>query len=100
MNGFTMTADTYRMAASKGRMDPAQAEKRARIYDFLGSCDQEDLYTLFDSAAFNEIAKDYLRLAARQLTAEGVLDDEQGRAVSRRFAVLFGDLTAKEVSEL
>ena len=99
MNGFTMMADTCRKAASAGKLDPAQAEKKARIYDFLGSCDQEDFYELFDSTAFNEIAKDYMRTAVRRLVDEEVIDDEQGRAVRNEYAILFDEKTAKEISE-
>ena len=99
MNGFSLMADSYRKAAEQGKISKEQAEKKARIYDFLGSCDQEDFYTLFDSTAFNEIAKDYMRETVRRLVADGTLTDEQGRTVRNKYASLFEDLTAKEISE-
>ena len=60
MNGFQVMADSYRKAAEDGRISKEQAEKDCRIFDFLASCDQDDIYRLFDSSAFNEIAKSYM----------------------------------------
>jgi len=99
MNGFSMFAETYRKAAEQGKIDKAQAEKKARIFDFLGTCDQEDFYILFDSTALNEIAKDYMRETVRRLVDDGTLEEEQGRAVRNKYSMLFEDLTAKEISE-
>lgn len=90
MNGFEMMAESYRKAGEG---------KKARVYDFLGTCDQEDFYTLFDSTAFNEIAKDYMRATVRRLTDQGAIDEEQARAVRNTYAMLFEDMTAKEISE-
>ncbi len=99
MNGFTLLADSYRKAAEQGKISKEQADQSCRIYDFLGTCTQEDFYTLFDSSAFNEIAKDYMRLAVRELVEEGTLEEDQGRAVRNRFALLFDEKQAKEVCE-
>ena len=99
MNGFTMMAESYRKAAGEGKADKEQSEKIARVYDFLGECDQDDLYTMFDSTAFNEIAKDYMRAAVQRLIDNGTIDQEQGRAVRNEYAFLFSEKTAKEISE-
>lgn len=90
MNGFTMMADSYRKHGE---------EKKAKLYDFLGTCSTEDIYTLFDSSAFNEVAKSYMRLAVRELVDEGELEEEQGIAVRNRFSLLFDEKQAKEVCE-
>lgn len=90
MNGFEIMADTYRKAGN---------EKKARIYDFLGTCDQDDFYTLFDSTAFNEIAKDYMRAAVGRLIDNGTIDEKQGRAVRNEYAFLFDEKQAREVYE-
>lgn len=90
MNGFTLMADAQRKHGN---------EKYARVLDFLGTCDQEDFCNMFDSSAFNEIAKSYMRLAVRELMDEGTLEDEQARAVRNRFSLLFDEKKAKEVSE-
>jgi hypothetical protein len=99
MNGFTLEADSYRKAAEQGKMGKEEGEQFCRIYDFLGTCSEDDFYKLFDSTAFNEIAKDYMRLTVRELVDEGTLDEDQGRAVRNRFSLLFDEKQAKEVCE-
>ncbi len=94
MNGFKLMAESYRKAAG---IDQGEAERIARLYDFLGDCSQDDIYTLFDSTAFNEIAKDYMRLAVRHLVDNGTIEEEQGQAVRNEYSRLFEDMTAKEV---
>jgi hypothetical protein len=97
MNGFKMMADSYRKLADEGKITKEQAEKDCKSFDFLSGCDQEDICNLFDSGAFNEISKGYMRLAVKELIEENVIDEEQGRAVRNRFALLFSEKTAKEV---
>lgn len=99
INGFTLIGESYKSAGEQGIISKEQAYQCCRIYDFLATCTHEDFYTLFDSSAFNEIAKDYMRLAVRELVEEGTLEEEQGRAVRNRFALLFDEMTAKEVCE-
>lgn len=97
MNGFKLMADCYRNAAEKGKIDKEQAEKDIRIFDFLATCDEDDFCRLFDSSAFNEIAKSYLRLAVSELISEDTIDEDQGRAVRNRFSLLFSEKKASEV---
>ena len=99
MNGFKLMADSYRKAAEENKISKEQADKDCRIFDFLGTCDDDDFYKLFDSSAFNEIAKDYMRAAVRHLIDNGTIDDEQGTAVRNEYAFLFSEKTAKEISE-
>ena len=99
MNGFKLMAETYREELAKGEITQEEATRKCRVYDFLGTCDQDDLYNLFDSSAFNEIAKSYLRIAVRELVAEGKIDEEQGKAIQSRFRFLFDEKQAKEVCE-
>lgn len=91
MNGFKLMADSIRKVNGN--------EKQARVYDYLATCDQDDINTLFDSTAFNEIAKQYMRVAVRRLTDNGTIDEEQGTAIRNEYARLFEDLTAKEIME-
>lgn len=99
MNGFKMLAESYRKAAVEGVISKEQADKQCRVFDFLGTCDDEDICTMFDSSAFNEIAKSYMRLAVKELIDEEVIDEDQGRAVRNRFSLLFDEKKAKEVCE-
>ena len=70
MNGFKIMADSYRKLADEGKITKEQAEKDCKAFDFLSSCDQDDINNLFDSGAFNEIAKSYMRLAVKELIEE------------------------------
>ena len=97
MNGFKIMADSYRKLADEGKITKEQAEKDCKAYDFLATCDDEDICNLFDSGAFNEISKGYMRLAVKELIEENVIDEEQGRAVRNRFSLLFSEKTANEV---
>lgn len=97
MDGYKIMAESYRKAAEEGKITKEQAEKDCKAFDFLASCDQDDFNNLFDSGAFNEIAKSYMRLAVKELIEEGTIDEEQGRAVRNRFALLFSEKTAKDV---
>ncbi len=97
MNGFKIMAESYRKAAEQGTITKEQAEKDCRIYDFLGTCDEEDICTLFDSSAFNEIAKSYMRITVKELVEDGKLEEEQAREVRNRFSLLFDEKKAAEV---
>ena len=97
MNGFKVMADSYRKAAEEGKISKDQAEKDCRIYDFLATCDEDDICKLFDSSAFNDIAKSYMRLAVNELVAEGEIEEDQGRAIRNRFSLLFSEKKASEV---
>lgn len=97
MNGYKMIAEAYRKAFESGKIQKEEAEKMVRIYEFLGSCNQDDFCTMFDSSAFNEIAKSYMRLAVKELIDEETIDEDQGRAIRNRFSLLFDEKTAKEI---
>lgn len=99
MNGFAILADAYRNAATRGVISQDSANKKCRIYEFLATCDQEDLCDLFDSSAFNEIAKSYMRLTVKGLKAEGTINEEQAAAIQNRFGSFFDDKQAREVLE-
>lgn len=99
MNGYKLMAESYRKVAAQGNISKEEAEKIARSYDFLADCDQEDICNLFDSSAFNEIAKSYLRLAVKELVEEGTIEEEHGRAIRNRFSLLFSEKKASEVWE-
>lgn len=92
-------ADSLRKAAGEGKIEQVQADKQARVYDFLASCDEADIETLFDSSAFNDIAKSYLRLAVKELTEENVIDEEQATAVRNRYSLLFSEMQSGEVNK-
>lgn len=100
MNGYSLMADSYRTAAAQGKVDQDTAEKKARLFDFLGTCDQEEICFLFDSGAFNDIAKNYLSAACNNLVNAGTIDNKQGQAIKEQFSFLFSEMSAKEICEI
>lgn len=94
---YKSISEKYRQLAEEGQISKEEAEKHARIYDFLSTCDLDDLFILFDSSAFNEIAKSYLRKAVSELITEEVLEEDQARAIRNRFSLLFDEIKANEV---
>ena len=99
MNGFQLTADSYRKAAEQGKISKEYADKECKVLDFRATWDDTENYNMFDSAAFNEIAKSYMRIAVRELVDEGVLENDQAKAVKNRYSLLFDEKTAKEACE-
>ncbi len=88
MNGFKVLAAAHRKAGQ---------EHKAALFDFLGDCTQEDICTLFDSSAFNEIAKGYVRRAVSDLQDDGTITSDQAEAIRARHAGLFDEMQASQV---
>lgn len=97
MNGYILMADSYRKAAEQGKIPPDKAEKQARVFDFLGTCDKDDIYTLFNSSAFNEIARGYMRETVTRLIDNGTINEKQGEAIQNTHYMLFDEKTAEEI---
>lgn len=96
MNGYELMAESYRTAAGNGQIPTDEAEQKARIYDLLASLDDEDLFTMIDSTAFNDIIRAYCRLALKQAG----IDDETSDSVMSEFRFIFSEKTAKEVCNI
>lgn len=96
MNGFSMLADSYRRAAEEGKVTKEYADKECKVLDFLATCDDDDIYHLFDSSAFNEIMMSYIRRAVKNVSE---LTDEQRMAVKNEVNMLLSEKTAKEICE-
>lgn len=68
MNGYEMTADSYRQLVKQGKIDKETADREIRVYDFLATCDSDDLCRMVDSSAFNDIIRAYLKWLSRVRT--------------------------------
>lgn len=90
MNGFQMMAETARKSGQ---------ERKAELYAFLGGCSENDMCELFNSSAFNEICKAYLRRACLEQVEAGELTEEDGKKLRERFAGLFDELSAQQAIE-
>lgn len=95
MNGYEMMADSYRQLVKQGKIDKETADKEIRVYDFLATCDSDDLCRMVDSSAFNDIIRAYLKMAVQSAD----IDEDAKEKVVGQLRWLFDEKTAKEVLE-
>ena len=95
MNGYEMMADSYRQLVKQGKIDKETADREIRVYDFLTTCDSDDLCRMVDSSAFNDIIRAYLKMAVQSAD----IDEDAREKVVGQLRWLFDEKTAKPVLE-
>ena len=95
MNGYEMMADSYRQLVKQGKVNKETADREIRVYDFLATCDSDDLCRMVDSSAFNDIIRAYLKMAVQSAD----IDEDAREKVVGQLRWLFDEKTAKEVLE-
>lgn len=95
MNGYEMMADSYRQLVKQGKIDKETADREIRVYDFLTTCDSDDLCRMVDGSAFNDIIRAYLKMAVQSAD----IDEDAREKVVGQLRWLFDEKTAKEVLE-
>ena len=93
MNGYTMLAESYKKLMNEGKVEKEVAEKHIRIYEFLATCDIDDLCIMVDSSAFNDIIRAFLRKAVKGAD----IGHHKYEAVMDGLHYIFDENTAKEV---
>lgn len=63
MNGFQLMADSYKVLLKQEKIQKDMADSQIRIFEFLASCNQNDLCRLVNSSAFNDIIIAYVKAA-------------------------------------
>lgn len=95
MNGYEMMAESYRQLVKQGKIDKETADREIRVYDFLTTCDSDDLCRMVDSSAFNDIIRAYLKMAVQSAD----IDEDVREKVVGQLRWLFDEKTAKQVLE-
>ena len=95
MNGYEMMADSYRQLVKQGKIAKETADREIRVYDFLATCDSDDLCRMVDSSAFNDIIRAYLKMAVQSAD----IDEDSRNKVVGQLRWLFDEKTAKQVLE-
>ena len=95
MNGYEMMAESYRQLVKRGEIDKETADKEIRVYDFLATCDSDDLCRMVDSSAFNDIIRAFVEMAVKNAD----IDEDSRNKVVGQLRWLFDEKMAKEVLE-
>lgn len=94
MNDYKMTADAYRQA--KKRDPRLDLGSEIKTLDFLAACTKEDIYNLFNSAAFNYICLGYVKMAINDFKE---LDDEMKDRIINHVRYKFDTVTANQAEK-
>ena len=95
MNGYIMQAETYRVLAERGQIPKEEADRKRAVYAFLETIEESQRYDLFDSSAFNDIVKAYVKLALKNTE----IDEEKTEEIMQELRWLFDTKGSKEVLE-
>ncbi len=97
MNGYKIMSESYMKAANTGTISREEAEKKIRVFDFLAACDNDDIYTLFNSSAFNEIVKAYVSRIADDMITENIIIEEIATEMRDCIGWLLDGVSAEEI---
>lgn len=99
MNGYQLQSESYRkyIDAHPDLEEVAKKdmESKIKVYDFLATCTKEEKAELFNSTAFNDIARGYFLKAIDNVK----LEDEKRRELLREVRLLFDEMTALQAEE-
>lgn len=93
MNGFKIQAEAYRQVLKDNPDDREYIENSIMILDFLGNLNEDGLYKVFDSGAFNEITDAY---CIQAMSNAGIVG-EQAVSVIREMHCLFDTIRAADI---
>lgn len=95
MRGYSMLAESYRTLKAQGKLSAEEADRQIKVLDFLGECEEDDIFRLVDTSAFNSIIKAYCRKALQEAEVGEKVKDR----VMNEVRYIMDTMTAKEVVE-
>lgn len=97
MNGYELTANTYRrlLETETDHAAIADMQSKLKVYSFLAELSDRERLELFNSSAFNDVCKGYLMAA---LDSIGIDHDTQQKAVYA-MAAQFDSMNAKQAEQ-
>lgn len=90
MNGYEMLASGYKKLRERDDVDTTYCDKNIKVLEMLASLSQDEIYYMFDSSAFNEIVKAYVKVALKNCK----MDPD---VVLAELNCLFSECTAAEI---
>lgn len=96
MNGYKMTADSYRTLRGNSKVDQKDLDSNIKTLDFLATCTKEDIYNLFNSTAFNNICMGYVKVALNDFKE---IDEELKDRIINYVRYKFDTVTAKQAEK-
>lgn len=95
MNGYQMTADSYRQLLESDKsqdIDREAIQHKIKALDFLATATEEERLELFNSSAFNDVVKGYMKMAVDNME----LDKETRQGLLNELRYLFDTVTADQ----
>lgn len=102
MNGFELHSQSYKKYLKEHPNEPEDVRapmlRKIKALDFLSGCTEAERLELFNSSAFNDVVKGYLKLAVDNIKLD--MDDEDKaelrQSLLNEFRYLFDTVTADQ----
>lgn len=96
MNGFKLLAESYQKIMDGEPVNEQEKiviQNKIKLLSFIGDCSQEDIAELYNTSAFNEIAKAYCKKALQNCGADRDMIDN----VMQEMKWLHDTVSAEEI---
>lgn len=99
MNGYQIHSQTYKDYLEKHPEEPEEVkagmQRKIKALDFLADCTEEERLELFNSTAFNDVVKGYVKRACDNLE----LEEDTRRELLNELRYLFDTMTADQAED-
>ena len=98
MNGYQMSADTYKHFIERDHPTGEvleDMERKIKALEIMANTDRPTQYEIFNSSGFNDITKGYILMALDNLET----DSDTRKAILREIRYLFDTVTAEQAEQ-